>query len=129
MKVLSVNLQDSEIGAKRDRVAKGFYKEFAVIEPKTGRSVAIFRTYITGYTFHCCAWFYGVDSYGTGYGKAAGSGYCKESAAIDEAIANAGVVLNKRFGGMGESAIRDAALVIGRKLSGKRNLILHTAHA
>jgi len=129
MKVLSVNLQDSEIGAKRDLVAKGFYKEFSVIEPKTGQSVAIFRTYITGYTFHCCAWLYGVDSYGTGYGKAAGSGYCKESAAIDEAIANAGVVLNKRFGGMGESAIRDAALAIGRKLSGKRNLILHTAHA
>ena len=45
LKVLSVNLQDCEIGAKRDRVSKGFINELAVIEPKSGRSVAIFRTY------------------------------------------------------------------------------------
>ena len=128
MKVLSINLQDNEIGAKRDRVTNGFSNELTVIEPKTGRSIATFRTYITGYTFHCCAWFYSADSYGTGYGKATGGGYCKESAAIDEAIANAGVNLNERFGGRGESAIRDAALAIGRKLTGKRNLILHKAH-
>ncbi len=129
MKVLSVNLQDSEIGAKRDRVRNGFYKELVVMDPKTHQSIAIFRTYITGYTFHCCAWFHSADSYGSGYGKATGSGYCKESAAIDEAIANAGIALDERFGGRGESAIRDAALAIGRKLTGKRNLILHTAHA
>jgi hypothetical protein len=128
MKVLSVNLQDNEIGAKRERVNNGFSSELAVIEPKTGQSIAIFRTYITGYTFHCCAWFHGADNYGSGYGKATGSGYCKESAAIDEAIANAGIALEKRFGGRGESAIRDAALAIGRKLTGKRNLILHKAH-
>jgi hypothetical protein len=128
MKVLSVNLQDSEIGAKRDRVRNGFYKELVVMDPKTYQSVAIFRTYITGSAFHCCAWFHSADSYGTGYGKATGSGYCKESAAIDEAIANAGIALEKRFGGRGESAIRDAALAIGRKLTGKRNLILHKAH-
>ena len=128
MKVLSVNLQDSEIGAKRDRVRNGFYKELVVMDPKTHQSIAIFRTYITGYTFHCCAWFHSADSYGSGYGKATGSGYCKESAAIDEAIANAGIALDERFGGRGESAIRDAAIAIGRKLTGKRNLILHKAH-
>jgi len=129
MKVLSVNLQDCEIGGKRDRVSKGFINELAVIEPKSGRSVAIFRTYITGTAFHCCAWFYGADGYGSGYGKATGGGYCKESTAMDEAIANAGIALDQRFGGVGDTAIRDAALAIGRKLSGKRNLILHRAHA
>jgi hypothetical protein len=49
MKVLSVNLQDSEIGAKRDRVRNGFYKELVVMDPKTHQSVAIFRTYITAH--------------------------------------------------------------------------------
>jgi len=129
MKVLSVNLQDNEIGAKRDRARNGFYKELVVMEPKTYRSVAIFRVYITGSALHCCAWFHSADSYGTGYGKATGGGYCKESTAIDKAIANAGIALDTRFGGVGESGIRKAALAIGRKLTGKRNLILHTAHA
>ena len=128
MKVLSINLQDSKIGQKRDRVYKGFSNELSVIDPSSGKSVAIFRTYITGTAFHCCAWFSGKDSYGSGYGKATGGGYCKESTAIDEAIANAGIALDKRFGGIGESAIREAAMTIGRKLSGKRNLILHKAH-
>ena len=47
---------------------------------------------------------------------------------MNEAIENAGIKLDKNFGGMGDIAMREAAIAIGKKLSGKRKLILHTAH-
>ena len=131
MKALSVHLKNNDIGVQRDKVSNNFIRELAIIDPSTGRSVVILRTYIKGTAFHCCAWFHGSDKfgYGTGYGKATGGGYCKESAAIDEAIAHAGIKLSERFAGVGESAIREAAFAIGRKLTGKRKLIIHYSHA
>ena len=131
MKVLTVNLTANDIGAQRDKVSDNFIRELAIIDPSTGRSVVILRTYIRGTVFHCCAWFHGSDKFGSGsgYGKATGGGYCKESAAIDEAVAHAGIKLDQRFAGVGDSAIREAAFAIGRKLTGKRKLILHRSHA
>jgi len=113
---------------KRDRVEKGFSKEYAVINPSNGDSVVLLRVYWAGTTCHCIAWFYGEDSDGNGYGKATGGNYCKESAAIAYAIDDAGIELSDAIDGRGESMVRQAALAIGKKLTGKRKLILHVSH-
>lgn len=137
MKVNKLNLKDNEIGAKRDRVSNNFYKEISIIDPSKatddnlGRSngtVATFRFYWGSTVCHCVAWFFGKDQYGSGYGNAGGSGYCKESAAMQGALEQAGIKLSKRIHGVGETAMREAAMTIGKKLSGKRKLYLHVAH-
>jgi len=113
---------------KRDRVNRGFSKEYAVIDLLYGQSVVLLRVYWTGTTCHCIAWFYGKDSYGKGYGKATGGGYCKESTAIAYAIDDAGIELSERIDGRGASMVRQAAFSIGKKLTNKRKLILHVSH-
>mgnify|MGYP003681479988 CR=1 FL=1 len=138
MKIKQLKLQYNEnIGKKRDRISNGFYKEITVINPESattnnlGRSngsICIFRFYWGSSVCHCTAWFHGKKHHGSGYGSAGGGGYCKESAAMNEAIENAGIKLDKHFGGMGDIAMREAVIAIGKKLSGKRKLILHTAH-
>ena len=130
MKANISNLTDGKAFTpeKRDRVEKGFSKEYAVINPSTGQSVVLLRVYWTGTTCHCIAWFFGKDSFGNGYGKATGYGYCKESAAIAYAIDDAGIELGKRIRGLGASMVRQAAIAIGKKLTGKRKLILHVSH-
>tara|TARA_R100000734_G_C3275089_1_gene70064 strand:+ start:43 stop:459 length:417 start_codon:yes stop_codon:yes gene_type:complete len=137
MKVNKVNLKDNEIGAKRDRVSNNFYKEITIIDPSKatddnlGRSngtVATFRFYWGSTVCHCVAWFFGKDQYGSGYGNAGGGGYCKESASMQAALEQAGIKLSKNIHGVGETAMREAAIAIGKKLSGKRKLYLHVAH-
>ena len=113
---------------KRDRVEKGFSKEYAVINPSSGRSVVLLRVYWTGTTCHCIAWLYGEDSCGNGYGRATGGGYCKESAAVAYAIKDAGIELSEPIDGRGSSMVRQAAEAIGKKLTGKRKIILHVSH-
>lgn len=51
-------------------------------------------------------------SYARGVGKASGYGYDKTSAAIGDAIADAGIVLSKRIDGVGESATKEAICAI-----------------
>ena len=135
MKVKKLDLKyNDELGRKRDRVSKNFAKEICVIDPKGASSdiyrsgvLCTFRFYWGSSVCHCAAWFSGKQA-GSGYGSAGGGGYCKESAAMDEAIQNAGITLDERFGGQGDIAMRNAALAIGKKLSGKQKLILHIAH-
>jgi hypothetical protein len=137
MKVNKLNLKDNEIGAKRDRVSKNFYKEITIIDPSKATddsladnrgTVATFRFYWGSTVCHCVAWFFGKDQYGSGYGNAGGGGYCKESASMQGALEQAGIKLSKNIHGVGETAMREAAIAIGKKLSGKRKLYLHVAH-
>jgi hypothetical protein len=37
--------------------------------------------------------------------------------------------MSERWGGMGDTKQREAAFSIAKKLTGKRKLVLHTAHA
>ena len=144
MKIKKIDLRYNDtIGKKRDRLGWTFYKEISVLNPDgaSGKHqtlsdpFCIFRFYschINDSPYHCIAWFYGAKSfanrYGSGYGFADGCGYCRESMAMDLAIADAGIILETPFGGVGETAMRTAALAIGKKLSGKRKVILHFAH-
>ena len=71
---------------------------------------------------HCSAWFHHLgklkDEAGralerSGTGKASGCGYCKRSAAFEDALSNAGIAIDKNIGGAGMSAVRDALRAIG----------------
>jgi len=125
--IKNLNSYDN-IGAKRDKIQHGFYKEIAIIDGNNGAPCR-FRFYNTGQTIHCIAWLSGRDAHGSGYGKAGGYGYCKESAAMEDAILSSGVSMGERWGGVGDTKQREAAFSIAKKLTGKRKLALHTAHA
>ena len=128
MKINIKNLSSSDtIGTKRDKISNGFYKEIAILGHDT--TPCRFRFYSTGQTIHCIAWISGKDVYGSGYGKAGGYGYCKESAAMENAILNSGITMSEHWGGMGDTKQREAAFDIAKKITGKRKLILHTAHS
>ena len=75
-------------------------------------STAIVRVYWPAQTAYACVWLSFADSYSVGKGKAGGYGYCKESAAIDEALRSAGIQLEHSIHGVGESAIWGALAAI-----------------
>lgn len=54
---------------------------------------------------YCSIWLHGQ---GSGHGSAGGGGYDKYSAALGDAIASAGIALDKDIRGRGESACREA---------------------
>jgi len=140
LKANVANLRETDKDyARRDN---GFYREIAVIDPATGGAIVTARIYMPGQTAYCALWAAGRNgAYGRGAGKAGGYGYHKASAALGDAIADAGITLtgdvygreksNKpaRINGVGDSAMEAACMAIGRALTGKRRLILHTAHA
>lgn len=60
----------------------------------------------------------------SGHGRAGGYGYCKVSAAIDDAFRSAGIELNKSISGIGIGAVESAIVAIGEYMFGKRKMIL-----
>lgn len=69
---------------------------------------------------YCTAWIHGNGNHGNegcaGTGRANGYGYHKQSAALQSALDSAGVKLAKRIDGVGETAMKDALLAIGRAM-------------
>lgn len=102
----------------------GLHKQYTLIDLNPERrhitpngvpqypSVGIVRVYWPAQTAYACVWLSFADSYTIGKGKAGGCGYCKESAAIDEALRSAGVQLEHSIHGVGESAIWGALVAI-----------------
>ena len=68
-------------------------------------------------TVYCALWCHNREGNGrsfSGAGSAGGYGYHKESAALDSAIRSAGISLDRRIRGVGDSAMRDALGAIAR---------------
>ena len=117
----------------------GFDREIAVLDPKTGRAVLTARIYQPGTQVTCLLWVYG-STYGCGIGRASGYGYHKASAALQDAISDAGITLHgdvygrtatdnrANIGGVGDSAMLEACEAIARAVTGKRRFIVHVAH-
>ncbi len=76
---------------------------------------------------YCSIWISGNGIFAAGNGWAGGGGYCKISAAMEEAIASAGIKLSEEIGGVGESAMRDAGEAIVKALgfTGTPYLVRH----
>jgi hypothetical protein len=131
-------MRETERNTRRDN---GFIAEHAAIDPATGRSVVIVRIYQPGTVAYCSLWIHARTGCGRGQGQAGGGGYHKASAAMAAAVEDAGIVLRgdvywrkstkdvARIGGVGESAMLEALQAIARAATGKRRLIIHSAHA
>lgn len=70
------------------------------------------RCYGTGAKNFACLWVNASPLHASGSGSAGGYGYHRTSAAVSEAIQNAGFTLSESIGGVGEGAIRDALCAI-----------------
>lgn len=132
MKATYTKLHDSEIGKQRDKYRDHFYKEISVMHPSVRGTIVTVRFYWPNSSEYCrcIVWVNNDEEFGSGYGFAGGSGYCKESQAMADAIDQTGIELSEDIGGRGDSAMRSAVKAIAKAVSGKReNFIIHYAHA
>ena len=112
----------------KDRKEDHLNREYAAIDPKTGRAVVTLRTYYPGTVAHACVWIHADPVHARGSGRAGGGGYCKESAAAGAALADAGVTLSESIAGRGLRAIEDGVLAAARAATGRRKFFVHVAH-
>lgn len=119
------------------RKESSFYKELALIDLDKGQSVVEVRFYGAGTVAYCVVWVHGwehgfpaagVTGSCRGVGKAGGYGYHKASAAMQEALQDAGFTLSEPIDGRGDSAM-DSALEDIAKLFAIARPYIHRAHA
>lgn len=108
---------------------KPLSRQVTVVEANTGKPVVTCRTYYPAGVAYCLLWVNSGTFNTQGGGSASGYGYCKESAAIDEAIWDAGIRLSESVSGRGIRAADDALLAIAKRVSNRRKFHVVTAHA
>ena len=106
-----------------------FYREIVALDPRDGSAIVTARIYATNSVAYACIWIHAPDCHTRGGGKAGGYGYHRPSAALADAMCNAGVTLSESISGCGESAMRDAVLATARAATGRRKFFIHEAHA
>lgn len=108
----------------------GFDSERATLSPKvTARIYAPLRPGSS--TVTAIIWVFLPDRNVCGSGKTSGYGYHRPSAALGEAIDNAGIALSQDINGSGDAAMKAAVMAIARMAFpdyGPGRLFLHTAH-
>lgn len=120
--------------ASHRKETKSYFKEYAGISiNKTYNNLypaVTIRTYQVGDTgsVYACIWINGNEIHATGSGVAGGYGYDKASAAVNEAIKNAGFELSESIAGRGSILIRAAVLAIGEAIGCPIEYI-HNSHA
>lgn len=86
--------------------------------------IADLRIYGTQSTNRACVWVHkrgGKESvYTSGAGKAGGYGYHRASAAAEAALNDAGFTFTKGISGVGDDAIKEGLLAVGRALGLKK---------
>ena len=118
----------------KHRKENHFYKEVAILDKKTGRAVVTARFYATKAMHYICLWTsfesrYDWPAYCNGGGRAGGYGYHRASAALDEAITNAGFNISESISGRGDVAMEEALIAIAKLITGKRSFFIHQANA
>ena len=100
----------------------GLDRVYKVIEKSTMAEVVDCRIYwsSTFATCYCCLWVHRNNTYASGSGKAGGYGYHKQSAAVSDAIYNAGFDLGKYTAGGGDDAIEEALIAVARTATRKQ---------
>jgi len=138
-KVIECKPTISRLGSYRKEKA-GLYRQYTVLNldrPDTDRhgvvgyaEPIIIRVYWPAQTAYACVWLSGPirNSYAMGKGKAGGCGYCKESAAVDAALRDAGYILEQSIHGAGHSAIIGAIKAVAEWI-GLTNWTIVEAHA
>lgn len=105
----------------------GLHKELALIDLDTGKAAVIARIYWPATVVYCCVWIHHGEHHSRGAGKAGGGGYHKPSAAMQEALRDAGIELAYAIGGRGDSAMRESLEAIARYF-GIARFMVHEAH-
>ena len=111
--------------------ANGFSAEYVtlgIIRENYIEPIVTARLYCTGQTWTACLWVRMKGTSTQGSGMARGYGYHKPSAAIGEAIRNAGFDLSADIHGRGDAAIREALDAIAASV-GAEKVYFHHAHA
>jgi len=135
--ITSYTPQNNSLGSYRKEKA-GLYKQYTVLHLDSAHYLTdgtpqhsmpiIIRVYWPAQVAYACVWISTKDAYSIGKGRAGGNGYCKESAAIQDALEDAGIKLQTCIHGVGESAIKEAIHAIARYI-GLTNWTLTIAHA
>lgn len=134
---IAAQLKESDIGHFRKE--NSFYKGIAVVIPsltnKLSERIAapiVARFYKTASREYCVLWInatksptHNMQSVSSG-GMAAGAGYHKPSAALEKAIAKAGITIAEISG---DFAMENALLAIAKKLYPNRKAFIHVSHA
>lgn len=87
------------------------------------------RLYSTGNANTCCLWVHGVDglagiTHTQGSGRAGGYGYHRPSAALSEAIRNAGFTLSRDIAGVGDDAMQEALFAMAKAIGVRKPAIV-----
>lgn len=73
---------------------------------------------------HCSVWVHYAKTLRSGNGQASGTGYHRHSAAMDDALRDAGVELSEAIDGRGDDSMREALTAVGVALGLPRATIL-----
>lgn len=122
-----ISRESNKIRANR-KENHGLHREYAVIDLDNGTSPIVLRIYWPANVAYACIWINRGETHARGAGRASGGGYCKESAAAQYAISDAGIELENAIDGVGLSAIRDALSAIAKHLDIAR-FTIHESHA
>lgn len=130
--VIGFKPENNSLGSYRKEKA-GLHRQYTLVNLDSegflrGEQLAIVRVYWPREQAFACVWLHTKDAYAIGKGKAGGYGYCKESAAIDQALRDAGLQLEHSIHGVGQSAIKEA-LHAWARFVGLTNWIIVEAHA
>lgn len=135
--VTSFRPKSNSLGSYR-KEKTGLYRQYTILNFERAfinsqgisqyEESVIVRVYWPRETAYACVWISTPDNYAIGKGKAGGCGYHKESAAIDEALRDAGIQLEHCIHGVGDSAIMGALAAIA-KFIGLNSWTVTTAHA
>lgn len=135
--VTSFNPQSNTLGSYR-KLQHGLVRQYTLINFEKAHILQsgipqyeqplIIRVYWPAETAYACLWASTKDAYAVGRGKAGGYGYCKESAAIENAFLSAGIKLEHPIGGVGESAIMGAIKAFA-DFAGYQDYTVTIAHA
>lgn len=127
MNIISFNPTEDPRNTYSYRREKHFDSQLSLVDLDEGREIACVRFYRSNEIVYCVVWIFSGKR-ARGCGKAGGGGYHKHSAAMDEALARAGVTLSKPIDGCGDAAMGDALLALARHMGVTRPLIIR-AHA
>lgn len=136
MKANVSNMNQNSETLISNRKEDHFFSQRSLIDPKTGREAICVRFYHAprGSVMYCCVWVNPCDynapesSYGHGGGRAGGYGYCKASAAFDDAVRSMGIELNESVSGRGDAALESAMYAIAKANTGKRKFFMVRAN-
>lgn len=93
-----------------------FQESFLFVERESLDVKIDVRIYGTQARNYCCLWVRGGDGWNSGSGWAGGYGYHRASAAMQKALAAAGIELDHDIDGRGENAMKDAIMDIAKHL-------------